>query len=1056
MIPQRIRLKGFLSYKDEQEINFDNNATLWMLSGLNGSGKSSIFDALTYALFGHHRGGSQHAIELINKDSDGLTVEFEFRLDTQVYRVRRTLKKTAKGAAASTQQVYRYEAPLSPSPRAEGEGGGKWVALEGSNYKREFDSWISDKIGLTYETFTSSVLLLQGKADKLLDSKPEGRRAVLAGIVDLERYERLHEKADAKRKELKGKLEGLSDRLAALPEVKAEELTAAAESIRSAEEAREQVRAEVERLREMERQAHAWMELQSKLAAARQRWQRAGQLLEDADAIERDLKRLGELREVLPRLREIVKQRGTIREAELAMKGLLQDKEKATEQFARLENALGQEHDKRTILRKQIDEDEKRQHDLSPQLLDATARMAKLTEQENHASELESIRKELALLPADASEEVIRARAMCEGLAALTQLIPHLARFQEQRERLRQTLEREQAAKQRLTEVETRGRQFKTELEHLMPLVQDADRATRQAKDQETEARTLLKQAQDSLREIAQLDGAKRCRHCGQELTPQHLQEEKRRRDEEMRQAVERHKIAASVHQAARSEEQRLREKESASQKSYQEAREEYREALSQANQAHADVARLQGECARAYDELPDESRRRIEPAPVADWLTTIYPMPRDLEQLRAEAAGHSAARQRLHKAEDILKQWTKLKTHESDKLATLARLQAELPADGAALRRKHDDLKLTLQTLERNLKSRRDQARGNEAEIERLTRDRQREQENLNRIELQFGNKDLERKHARQTIAVNQKALPVSWQAAAETAGAAEYNQCDKERADLEADGVEQRGKELQEARHKLDLFRQDKESLESQQDVFPAEARRDPADFKVELNQAKQTEAQRDKELDETRKQLGLLESYCKQREQIGEEYVRLEGEFSFYKTLAELLGKDRLQRYLVRQAEKQVVECANSVLDRLSGGQLYLKLKGEAEGEGGSDRALDLESYNRVTGEKPINVAFLSGSQKFRVAVSLALGIGQYASRQHRPIESVIIDEGFGCLDSQGRQIMIQELQNLRSQMRCILLVSHQEEFADAFSDGYHFELESGATKVKRFQR
>ena len=148
--------------------------------------------------------------------------------------------------------------------------------------------------------------------------------------------------------------------------------------------------------------------------------------------------------------------------------------------------------------------------------------------------------------------------------------------------------------------------------------------------------------------------------------------------------------------------------------------------------------------------------------------------------------------------------------------------------------------------------------------------------------------------------------------------------------------------------------------------------------------------------------------------------------------------------------------MVEHANAVLDRLSGGQLYLKLSGEADGDGASGKALELEAYNRETGEKPINVAFLSGSQKFRVAVSLALGIGQYASRQHRPIESVIIDEGFGCLDRHGRQVMIQELQNLRSQMRCILLVSHQEEFADAFSDGYHFELEGGATRVRRFQK
>src|SRR5207253_11417702 len=128
----------------------------------------------------------------------------------------------------------------------------------------------------------------------------------------------------------------------------------------------------------------------------------------------------------------------------------------------------------------------------------------------------------------------------------------------------------------------------------------------------------------------------------------------------------------------------------------------------------------------------------------------------------------------------------------------------------------------------------------------------------------------------------------------------------------------------------------------------------------------------------------------------------------------------------------------------------------LRGGEEGEAGSEQALELEAYNRTTGGTAINEAFLSGSQRFRVAVSLALGIGQYASRQHRPIESVIIDEGFGCLDRSGRQVMIQVLQNLRGHLHCILLVSHQEEFADAFPDGYRFELHDGATRVSRFVR
>jgi len=234
-----------------------------------------------------------------------------------------------------------------------------------------------------------------------------------------------------------------------------------------------------------------------------------------------------------------------------------------------------------------------------------------------------------------------------------------------------------------------------------------------------------------------------------------------------------------------------------------------------------------------------------------------------------------------------------------------------------------------------------------------------------------------------------------------------------------------------------------------------FPPEARLRPDEVLTQLEATRKVQAACDRSLQEAQRTRAVLDNQRQQREQVQKQLLEHQAEFQRYNLLAQLLGRDRLQRHLVRQAERQVVDHANAVLDRLSGGQLYLRLRGGDDGDS-ADKALELESYNRSTGQAPINVAFLSGSQRFRVAVSLALGLGQYASRQHRPIESVIIDEGFGCLDRQGRQVMIQELQNLRGQLRCILLVSHQEEFADAFADGYLFELADGSTKVKRFQR
>ena len=105
MIPRRITLKGFLCYRDEQEIDFDG-ADLWVLSGRNGSGKSAVFDAMTFALFDAHRGGKQYAARLINADSSGFQIVFEFDLGGDRFRIERGLRR---GASSGDRLVRRRE-----------------------------------------------------------------------------------------------------------------------------------------------------------------------------------------------------------------------------------------------------------------------------------------------------------------------------------------------------------------------------------------------------------------------------------------------------------------------------------------------------------------------------------------------------------------------------------------------------------------------------------------------------------------------------------------------------------------------------------------------------------------------------------------------------------------------------------------------------------------------------------------------------------------------------------------------------------------------------------
>ena len=76
---------------------------------------------------------------------------------------------------------------------------------------------------------------------------------------------------------------------------------------------------------------------------------------------------------------------------------------------------------------------------------------------------------------------------------------------------------------------------------------------------------------------------------------------------------------------------------------------------------------------------------------------------------------------------------------------------------------------------------------------------------------------------------------------------------------------------------------------------------------------------------------------------------------------------------------------------------------------------------------------------------------MAIGKHTRGNGRGVESVIIDEGFGSLDKAGRDDMILELSQLSQVLSRVIVVSHQEEIASAFSNRYCFELVDGSTQV-----
>jgi exonuclease SbcC len=369
---------------------------------------------------------------------------------------------------------------------------------------------------------------------------------------------------------------------------------------------------------------------------------------------------------------------------------------------------------------------------------------------------------------------------------------------------------------------------------------------------------------------------------------------------------------------------------------------------------------------------------------------------------------------------------------------------------DLATLDKELADVKQRLEALQRTADERQKSAALLRRQHDQAERERSALHKKLSGLETALM-QQRERIHlGRQQLDPARAALPARWHYRADELDTAQIDSLAAECRQLVEKDALGKLERLRQAQKDQESVRNQLAQLDAELEQLPAAARRPPADFEAALRQAKERENGLRAALGQLQAQQRQLQERQERREQLARSFRAADRERHLSARLAALLSRRHLQRHLLRQAEIGIVENTNRVLDRITAGELCVRLLPEEDND--DNRALQLEAYKPAV-RQSFGLSFLSGSERFRVAIGLALGIGQYASRQHRAIESVIIDEGFGCLDRDNRRTMIDELDHLRGQLRCILLVSHQEEFADAFPEGYRFRFADGMTRVER---
>ena len=173
MRPLELTVEGFRSYRER--VTFDwRGRRLVGIVGPIGSGKSSILDAVSFALYGKTPQVESATKSLIHQLADQSHVELRFQVDGQVWRAVRSLRR--KGASG-----HQLELLADDEPGAEVL---EVVTLEGAMNER-----IEQILGMDFKTFCRSVLLAQNRFAEFLRATPTQRDAVLKGVFGFERLD---------------------------------------------------------------------------------------------------------------------------------------------------------------------------------------------------------------------------------------------------------------------------------------------------------------------------------------------------------------------------------------------------------------------------------------------------------------------------------------------------------------------------------------------------------------------------------------------------------------------------------------------------------------------------------------------------------------------------------------------------------------------------------------------------------------------------------------------------------------------------------------------------
>ncbi|WP_414561850.1 MULTISPECIES: exonuclease subunit SbcC [unclassified Anabaena] len=989
MIPVQLILKNFLSYRDAT-LDFRGLHTA-CICGSNGAGKSSLLEAITWAVWGESRAGVED--DVIHSGAKEVRVDFVFQCNQQKYRVIRTRIRGASGVLE-----FQIETPSG------------FRSITGKGVRATQDL-ILEHIKLDYDTFINSAYLRQGRADEFMLKRPTERKEILAELLKLNQYDQLEDRAKESFRQLKAR---------------ADELERSLESSKiqlQQREATQKQKADIEtELNHLQQtQALDNIQLQSLQVVQHQRQTKVEQLnfvrqqhenlTQDSDRLQQEQ---SSVQTQLSDLEGILNQETEIKNGYTQYQSLQSQEEAFATKFQEYTRATALRQQKQQQLTNQI-------HELERQLQQVQGQLAALEQQEQDIQQTlsKSGEVEAALTQLTAARRrVTHLDELQMQVSPLLQqrqnlqtqldrvhagLVARLEQLQATENQLQRSSRRQPQLQQAVMDVGMQIEQMEKDrvyLQRVQEKGQERRHFIERLQAQQREYERLLGELEQKLQMLRTPDAI--CPLCERPLDEHHW-----------------NRVVDKTKDEYKDTEGQLwvfREQMAVSDREIQLLRQEYRE-ISQKlapydtlrEQRGQLAAQLQstGDAEQQLQQLAAEKQHLERSLQAGDYApdkqAELRQLEQYLQQLNYNEQDHALARSEAERW-----RWAEIK---QGQIKDAAKRQAQIAA-------RKPELQATIAQLQTKIRQ------------GQTDSDCAKQIAELERHIAEIGYSSEQHNHLRLSVRQAQ-----AWQLRYQQLLSAQqqYPLLHQRFQDLEASRTARLHERQQLANQIASITQELTATANPSEQISTLEA---------------QIQARR-RQLDEKIVNLGRLEQLTLQLENLQTQHQQQQEQLQscrkqqrVYQELAQAFGKNGIQALMIENVLPQLEAETNQLLSRLSANQLHVQFITQKSGRSSKStkkNAKLIDTLDILIADSRGTRAYetYSGGEAFRINFAIRLALAKLlAQRAGAALQLLIIDEGFGTQDAEGCDRLIASINAIAGDFACILTVTHMPHLKEAF--------------------